>query len=571
MDSVHDRRISRRRFLAATAVGTAAVLAGGGDSIVQAKRNRPGADEEAPWFEASIPRLQSLMRRGELTSRELTKAYLERIETLNPILHAVIETNPQAMAIASRRDAERGHGQVRGPLHGIPILLKDNIATDDRMETTAGSLALVGSEVARDATVAARLRAAGAVILGKANLSEWANFRGNVPQPVTDAGLFLNGWSGRGGFTRDPYVLSWDPCGSSSGSGVGPAANLCAAAVGTETDGSVVCPAGNNGIVGLKPTLGLVAQDGIIPIAHSQDTAGPMGRTVTDVAIMLNAMKSPFGDVVGKPLPADYRTFLHRGALKGARIGVDRRLFSADYFADLSLNPVTEQALEVMKSLGATIVDPVNAPDPFTFFDAEFTVLLHEFKVDIAAYLAGLRETQMRTLADLIAFNVANCHREMAYFGQEVFEAAEATTGLSATAYLDARALCLRQARDQGIDKVMADQKLDAIAAPIYSFGSSAPAVAGYPNISVPTGITADGRPGGIWMYSGFLQEPRLLAFAYDLEQEIGGRPKPKFLGDLPKLPPDAGLCPTPAPTRRPEIAPVLQQRANPRRAPAFR
>lgn len=535
--------MTRRDFLTATAVGSAAVLAGGVGSLVQAKSPFRGLHEDAPWFEATILELQALMASGQIGSRELTKAYLSRIEKLNPILHAVIETNPQAVGIAAGLDAERRSGRVRGPLHGIPILLKDNIATDDSMQTTAGSLALVGSRVPRDATVAARLRAAGAVILGKANLSEWANFRGNVPQPVIDLGLFLNGWSARGGFTRDPYVLTWDPCGSSSGSAVGASTNMCAAAVGTETDGSVVCPAGNNGIVGLKPTLGLVAQNGIIPIAHSQDTAGPMARTVTDVAILLNAMKSPFGEVVGHTLPTDYTTFLRRGALNGARIGVDRRLFSAEYFADLTLNPITEQALEVMESLGATIVDPVDAPDPFVFSNAEFTVLLFEFKVDIAKYLAGLRHTSMRTLADLIEFNLAHCEQEMKYFGQEVFDLAETTTGLDDPAYVEARALCLEKTRSQGIDKVIADQRLDAIVAPIYSFGSSAPAVAGYPNISVPTGVTEDGRPGGIWMYGGFLQEPKLLAFAYDLEQEIGGRPKPKFLGSLPPLPPDAGIC----------------------------
>ncbi len=538
--------ISRRRFLAGSAAGGAALMAGGLSTSVLAKSHR-GPDEDQPWFEASIPELQALMASGALTSRALTKAYLARIDALNPTLHAVIQTNPEAIGIAARRDGERRAGRVRGPLHGIPILLKDNIATDDLLETTAGSLALVGSQVPRDATVAARLRAAGAVILGKSNLSEWANFRGFVPQPVIDAGLFLNGWSGRGGFTRDPYVLGWDPCGSSSGSGVGPAVNICAAAVGTETDGSVVCPAGNNGIVGLKPTLGLVAQDGIIPIAHSQDTAGPMGRTVTDVATMLNAMVSPFGEVTGQPLPDDYTVFLQRGSLNGARIGVDRRLFSADYFADVSLNPLTEAALATMASLGATIIDPVDAPDPFLFGDAEFTVLLTEFKVDVAKYLAGLRHTSMRTLADLIAFNAAHCEQEMQYFGQELFEIAEGTAGLGDQAYIDARALCLDLTRTHGIDQVMADQNLDAIVAPIYSYGSSAPAVAGYPNISVPTGLTEDGRPGGIWMYAGFLQEPTLLAFAYDLEQEIGGRPQPGYRGSLPQLPPDAGLCAAPA------------------------
>ena len=346
------------------------------------------------------------------------------------------------------------------------------------------------------------------------------------------------------------------------GLGRRPAANLCAAAVGTETDGSVVCPAGNNGIVGLKPTLGLVSQQGIIPIAHSQDTAGPMARTVTDVAIMLNAMKSPFGRVKEHHLPHDYTRFLRRGALNGARIGVDRRLFDVAYFADPDLNVVTEKALAVMASLGATIVDPVDAPDPFAFGDAELTVLFYEFKVDVAKYLRPLHHTSMRTLSDLIAFNREHCTEEMTYFGQELFELADATTGLSDPVYRDARRLCIDLTRKNGIDKVMRENHLDAIVAPTYSYGSSAPAVAGYPNISVPTGVTADGRPGGIWMYGRFLSEPKLLAYAYDLEQELGGRPLPKYLGALPPLPPDAGLCPvTLAAQKGAAPATILQRR----------
>jgi len=527
----------------------------------QANIATDGADT---WDGDAIARLQADMKSGATTSRELVRVFLARIDAIDkhgPALNSVIEVNPDALAIATQLDAERARSGARGPLHGIPILLKDNIATDDRMETTAGSLALVGSEVPRDATVAARLRAAGAVILGKANLSEWANFRGNIPADFPP-NLFLNGWSARGGFTRDPYVLSWDPCGSSSGSAVGATANLCAGAVGTETDGSVVCPAGNNGIVGLKPTLGLVAQDGIIPIAHSQDTAGPMARTVTDVALLLNAMKSPFGRVRGHELPHDYTRFLRRGALKGARIGVDRRLFDVAYFADPDLNVITEAALGVMASLGATIVDPANGPDPFAFGDAEFTVLLFEFKHDIRRYLRGLHHTSMRSLADLIAFDAAHCSEEMQYFGQEVFEAAEATTDLDDPAYRAARALCIDLTRRHGIDQVMREQHLDAIVAPTYSYGSSAPAVAGYPNISVPTGVTPDGRPGGIWMYGRFLHEPKLLAFAYDLEQEIGGRPLPQFLGSEPALPPDAGLCPVPTVRSAPAPAIVRSVRA---------
>ena len=484
-----------------------------------------------------------------LTSAELTEAYLHRIERLDPLLHAVIETNPVAFEIAARRDAERRTGRIRGPLHGIPVLLKDNIATNDAMETTAGSLALVGSRVPRDAVIVRRLRAAGAVILGKANLSEWANFRGLVPPAVEAAGLHLNGWSARGGFTRNPYGLAWDPCGSSSGSGVAAAANLCAVAIGTETDGSIVCPSGSNAIVGLKPTVGLVAQTGIIPIAHSQDTAGPMVRTVTDAAIVLDVLRSPFGAVVGHRLPRDHRRFLRRGALRGARIGVDRRLFSGAAHADAALNSVTEHALDVLRSLGATLVDPIEPPDTRGISDESLTVLLTEFKVGIEAYLGGLRQTSMRTLADLIAFNDDHCAAELRYFGQEFFHVAEATAGLDDPLYRAARARCIAATRTDGLDRVLADGRLDAMVGPAYG-DSSAAAISGYPSISVPTGLTDDGRPGGIWLSAGFLGEPTLLGLAFDLEQEIGGRPRPTFSGTVPELPPDAGICTVPPESR---------------------
>lgn len=507
------------------------------------------ADEGAAWFEASIPELEAQMASRRLSSAELTEAYLRRIEALDPLLHAVIETNPQALEIAARRDAERRTGRLRGPLHGIPVLVKDNIATNDAMETTAGSLALVGSRVPGDARIVTRLRAAGAVILGKTNLSEWANFRGLVPPAVKGLGLHLNGWSARGGFTRNSYGLGWDPCGSSSGSAVAPAANLCTVAIGTETDGSIVCPSGRNAIVGLKPTVGLVAQDGIIPISHSQDTAGPMGRTVSDAAVTLNVLRSPFGAVAGHRLPRDYRAFLRRGALRGARIGVDRRLFSGDESADAGLNEVTERALEIMASLGATLIDPIEPPDTKAISEAELTVLFTEFKVDVAAYLGRLRHTSMRSLADLIAFNDEHCEDELRYFGQELFHVAEATVGLDDPAYREARALCLKVTQTDGIDRILADGKLDAIVGPAYG-DSSAAAVSGYPSISVPTGTTEDGRPGGIWLSTGFLGEPTLLGFAFDLEQAVGERPRPTFSGTLPALPPDAGICAIPAESR---------------------
>ena len=505
----------------------------------------PDADEGAPWFEASIPELEALMAARRLTSTELTEAYLRRIGRLDPLLHSIIETNPQALEIAGRRDAERKAGRSRGPLHGIPVLVKDNIATNDAMETTAGSLALVGSRVPRDARLVARLRAAGAVILGKTNLSEWANIRGLVPDPVKDQGLFLNGWSARGGFTRNPYGLGWDPCGSSSGSAVAPAANLCAVAIGTETDGSIACPSAHNGIVGLKPTVGLVSQAGIIPISHSQDTAGPMTRTVTDAAIVLDAIRSPWGEVAGRRLPRGYRRLLRRGALRGARIGVDRRLFSGDPSADAALNDVTERALGTMAALGATLVDLDGPIDHESLSEAELTVLLTEFKVDLAAYLADLKRTRMRSLVDVIAFNDEHCADELRYFGQEFFHVADDTTGLDDPAYRAARELCLTMTRTEGIDRILAHDRLDAIVAPGYGYPSAA-AVAGYPTISVPTGTSADGRPGGIWLATGPLGEPALLGFAYDLEQEIGPRPRPTYSGTMPELPPDAGICAIP-------------------------
>ena len=489
------------------------------------------------------------MATGRLSAADLTDAYLQRIERLDPLLHSVIETNPQALEIAARRDTERRAGRIRGPLHGIPVLVKDNIATNDKMETTAGSLALVGSRVPRDARIVSRLRDAGAVIIGKANLSEWANFRGLVPPAVKDAGLFLNGWSARGGFTRNPYGLAWDPCGSSSGSAVAPAANLCAVAIGTETDGSIICPSTANAIVGLKPTVGLVAQDGIIPISHSQDTAGPMGRSVTDVAITLGVLRSPFGEVVGHRLPRDYRRFLRPGALRGARIGVDRRAF-LDASADAGLNAVAERAFDTMRSLGAILVDPVDPPDTTEIREAELTVLLTEFKVDIEVYVGGLRRTAMRTLADLIAVNDDHCATELRHFGQELFEVAEATTGLDDPAYRAARAMCLDVTRTRGIDRVLAASDLDAIVAPGHG-DTSAAAVAGYPSIAVPTGITDDGRPGGVRFVAGFLAEPMLLGLAYDLEAAVGPRPRPRFRGAPALVPPDAGICSTPAALRR--------------------
>lgn len=549
MKAEHDNLFSRRQFVAATAGSGAALLVGGFGELgasgpAAAVARAPAAPDDAPWIEATFRDLQRLMANGELSSRQLTRAYLNRIERLNPLLHAVIETNPDALRIAERRDAERKLGQVRSRLHGIPILLKDNIATNDRMETTAGSLALVGARVARDSVVAHRLRRAGAVILGKTNLSEWANFRGFPPPGFPFETNFLNGWSARGGFTLDPYILNFDPCGSSSGSAVAPAANLAAAAIGTETDGSIVCPAGNNLIVGLKPTVGLIPAQGIIPIAHSQDSAGPMTRTVEDTAVLLNVLRNA---VVDGPTPAPYGQFLRKDALRGARIGIERRLFEPPLFFPPPDLGVIEEAIVAMRDAGAIIIDPVDTGDPFGWFDAEFTVLLFEFKHDIEEYLKGLHRTSMRTLGDLIQFNIDHCNQEMKYFGQEIFEAAEATGGnLSDPVYLDARQTALRLARDEGIDRVMRKHDLDAVLSPSYSAGSSAPAVAGYPVITVPVGFDKDGKPAGVYLYAGYLQEPQLLAIAYAIEQLLQARAAPKFRGEPPPPPPNAGICQAP-------------------------
>jgi amidase len=533
--------VSRRAFLGAGAAGGTALL-GGGFGLASLLSSPARATSHDPiWIERTIPELQALMNSGALSSRELTRGYLQRIEHLNPLLRAVIETNPQAEAIAEQLDRERRKGYgLRGPLHGIPVLVKDNIATDDLMETTAGSLALLGSRVPSDAVFIHRLRAAGAIILGKANLGEWANFRGFAPPDAY-------GWSARGGNTRNPYLLNYTPWGSSSGSAAGVVANLCAAAVGTETDGSIVGPANCNFAVGLKPTLGLVAQSGIIPISPEADTAGPLCRTVTDAAVMLSVLQSPFGAVAGHPLPTDYTTFLRRGTLRGARIGVDQRYFD-DYATygnpgDEDTLPLVQHALAAMVGLGATLV-PTDTGDYLEYIDDDFTALLVEFKASLDQYLAGLSRTRIRTLADLIAFNTAHCRDELKYYGQELFELAEATNGdLTDPAYLAARLHAQSHAR-AGIDDALAADELDAIVAPHLTNAVSA-AVGGYPDLALPVGFTAAGKPAGMLMYSTALQEPALLGFAYDLEQALNVRRQPQFLGTATD-PANAGICPAP-------------------------
>ena len=543
-------RLTRRTFIELGAAGAVVVAAGGLTATTSSAASRPDRGDrddkrdDDPFVEADVMELQRLMRRGKLSSRDLTEGYLDRISRLNPTLNAIIETNPEARKIAHRMDKERRAGHVRGPLHGIPVIVKDNIATDDKMETTAGSFALVGSRVPRDADLVSQLRTAGAVILGKANLSEWANFRG--------FGSF-NGWSARGGFTRNPYVLDLDPCGSSSGSAAAAATSLCSVAVGTETDGSILCPSGEQSLVGIKPTVGLVSGQGIIPIAHSQDTAGPMTRSVRDAALLLDAIRVPGDHVLGQPVPRSYTEFLDSGALDGARLAYDHRYVEGDFGPgdDASL-AVVDAALDKLRSAGAEVVD-VTSIDPTQPdatgripFDDELTVLLFEFKVQVAEYMAPLRHTDMRTLADLIQFNSDHCDEELRFFGQEIFVLAEATSGdLTDPEYLAAKAT------NQGFGKAVIDgflaQAFDAVITPSFSFGTSPAAVSGYPSMAVPVGYTPAGRPVGFWLAAGFMQEPTLVRLGFAIEQLLQARVAPTLSGTVPPEPPRFQGCPTTA------------------------
>lgn len=490
--------------------------------------------------ELTIADIQEKIALGEWSARGLVEYYLERIVQIDrqgAALNSVIELNPDALAIADALDVEWKEKGARGPLHGVPILLKDNIDTSDRMTTTAGSLALEGSHAAQDATLVHHLRQAGAVILGKANLSEWANFRSSRS---------TSGWSSRGGQTRNPYVLDRNPCGSSSGSAVAVAANLCVAAVGTETDGSIVCPSHANGIVGLKPTLGLVSRAGIIPIAHSQDTAGPMARCVADVAVLLGVMRGvdPRDPATANSTDharTDYSQFLDREGLKGARIGVARNFFGFHPGVD----EIMEGCLSVMKELGAEIVDPANIESEEKLGETEIEVLLYEFKADLNAYLQGLGpDARVHSMEEIIKFNEENKARVMPFFGQERFLLAQKKGTLSDEAYVKALETNHRLARDEGIDAVLTAHNLDAVVAPTggpawftdwvngdhYGGGSSSPAaVAGYPNITVPAGFVA-GLPVGISFFSGAYQEPKLIRLAYAFEQATRARKPPQYL-----------------------------------------
>jgi amidase len=534
--------IDRRTFLRysaytggfAAATGSLPRLARGATGLVSGRFE---------FEEATIAQLQDSMESGELTSVELTQAYIDRINEVDQAgvqLNSVMELNSDALGIADRLDRERQDGHVRGPLHGIPVLLKENIATEDRMQTTAGSYALLGSVVPRDAFVARGLRRAGAVILGKANLSEWANFRSFQSS---------SGWSGRAGQCLNPYVLDHNPCGSSSGSGTAISANLAVAALGTETDGSIVCPSTATSLAGIKVSLGLTSRSGVVPIGHSQDVVGPMARTVADAATVLGALtgvdpRDPITRRSRGHFFRDYRPFLDSGALKGKRIGVWRDgVFGFSPEAD----QVAEGAIDALRDLGAEVIDPTDIPNVVDAFDPEFTVLLYEFKVDLRAYLSELSRTEVRTLADCIDFNDSHAGTEMPWFAQEIFLLAEQTQGLDEPEYRDA----LRTSKDlmiNGINGTMDTFDLDAIfsltGSPPWTTdlvngdhfltASSTPAaIAGFPNVTVPAGYAFEELPVGVNFIGRRWEEPKLIGLAHAFEQGTKVRHAPRFIPSL--------------------------------------
>jgi amidase len=542
-DDAAPSSLSRRAFVGVGIAGALAAVTAATPSMASAAAgiaaHTPGPPPPSELEEATIAQLQQWMASGRHTSRALCEMYLIRISGIDrdgPALRSVLQLNPDALAIADSLDAERKAGRIRGPLHGIPVLIKDNIDTRDRMTTAAGSLALAHSIAPRDSFVAARLRSAGAVILGKTNLSEWANYRSTHSS---------SGWSGMGGQTRNPYALDRTPSGSSSGSGAAVAASLCAVAVGTETDGSITSPSAVQSLVGIKPTVGLVSRAGIIPISHSQDTAGPMARTVTDAAILLGALtgvdpRDSATAPAARHLHGDYTTFLDANGLRGARIGIPRK----HYFGySVATDAIVNEAIAAMRSAGATIIDPIELG---TEGKGEGDVLSYEFKADINAYLASLgASSSMKSLADLIAFNNAHRGDEMPFFGQEIFQEAQARGPLTERKYLDALTTGHRRSRAQGIDAAVAKYRLDAIAAPTQGppslidlvngdpggggSATSLPAVAGYPHITVPAGYSF-GLPVGLSFFGPAWSEPTLIRLAYAFEQKTQVRHAPHFL-----------------------------------------
>jgi amidase len=539
---------TRRGFLQTTLLSGVATTVSPLIPALSAAREVPAAAatnvKSFDLDEITISALQDGMNSGQFTAHSLVEKYTTRIAEIDkqgPTLNSVIELNPDALAIANSLDQERKVKGPRGPLHGIPVLIKDNIDTADKMMTTAGSLALVGSKPPKDSFVAQKLRAAGAVILGKTNLSEWANIRSSHS---------TSGWSGRGGLTRNPYVLDRNACGSSSGSGAAASANLCAAAIGTETDGSIVCPASANGVVGIKPTVGLVSRSGIVPISHTQDGAGPLCRTVRDAAIVLGALVGPDPEDSATAASdgkshTDYTSFLDPNGLKGARIGVARKYFG---FHD-GVDALMEQSLDALKKQGAILIDPADVETLGKFDDSELLVFMYELKADLNAYLARLGPSApVHTLKEIIEFNEHNRATEMPYFGQDLFLKSEAKGPLTEKEYLDALDKNHRLARTEGIDAAMDKHQLDAIVAPTGSpawltdlvngdhFGggsSNAAAVAGYPNINVTAGYIF-GLPVGISFFGRAWSEPTLLKLAYPFEQTINVRQAPRFLPTIP-------------------------------------
>lgn len=532
--------MKRRSFFKTTALGGSVLaISGIAACTTETKQEVEINLAEFEFNEITVDELQQKMESGELTSVKICQKYLDRIKQVDPVLKSVIELNPDALEIAQKLDEERKEGRIRGSLHGIPILLKDNIDTGDKMQTTAGSLALEGNIAPKDAFIIKKMRDAGAVVLGKTNLSEWANFRSETSS---------SGWSGRGGQVRNPFCLDRSPCGSSSGTGAAVSANLCAIGIGTETNGSIVCPSGVNGVVGIKPTLGMWSRQGIIPIAHSQDTAGPMARTVKDAAILLGALAESdpadaethleSGDIF-----TDYTQFLDVNGLQGKRIGIASEMIGFNTKVDA----LFKQAVEVLKTNGAEIIEEVKFENRRKWGDPSYQVLLYEFKADLNKYLQEHPGAPVKSMEEIIEFNKNNADREMPWFDQEIFELAQAKGDLTTEEYLTALKDSKKYSGKEGIDAVMKKHNLDAIIAQTngpawtidwingdhFSGGSSSPAaISGYPNITVPMGYV-EGLPVGISFFGRAWSEPTLLKIAYAFEQATKHRKAPGFLKTL--------------------------------------